>query len=110
MFRIYCTNKGCSKEMEPVLNTETNEVECSECGKNVTVPFSTKVGMKSIGQIKRTKRSEKAFSVECKKCKKVSVPKLDANKDIICGQCNQILDNISAPFATLVRENLKNKK
>ncbi len=104
MFRINCTNKGCHKESEAVLNTETNEVECGECGKNIDVPFSTKAAMKGIGQIKRAKKSEQAFSVECKKCKKVFVPALDQDKNIICGKCSERLDNIALPFANLIRE------
>lgn len=109
MFRIHCTNKGCRKESEAVLNTETDEVECMECGKNIDVPSMTKKSMLTIGQIKRTKKSEKAFSVECKKCKKISVPSLNENKEIICGKCGEMLDNISKPFANLIREKLKNK-
>lgn len=108
MFRIHCTNKGCRKESEALLNTETNEVECAECGKNIDVPSMTKVSMLGIGQIKRTKKSEKAFSVECKKCKKVSVPALNDDKDIVCGKCGLVLD-VSLPFANLIREKLKNK-
>lgn len=108
MFRIYCTNKGCSKESEALLNTETDEVECAECGKSINVPYSTKASLKSIGQIRRTKKSEKAFSVECKKCNKIEVPVIDANKNIVCGKCKVKLDNISAPFANLIREKLKN--
>jgi len=107
MFRIYCTNKGCGKENEAVLNTENNEVECIECGKNITVPHSTKISMKGLGQIKRTKKSEKAFAVECKKCNKVCVPSVDQNNKIICSNCKNVLDNISAPFATLIREKIK---
>jgi len=107
-FRIYCSNKGCGKESEVLLNTENDEVECGECGKNIAVPYSTKASLKSMGQIKRTKKSDKAFSVECKKCNKISVPVLDKDKNIVCGKCNMKLDNISAPFANLIREKLKN--
>lgn len=109
MFKIYCTNKKCRKETEALLNKENNEVECLDCGENINLPSQTKISMETIGQIKRTKKSDKAFSVECKSCKKVSVPILDKDKNIVCSHCNKILENISIPFANLIREKLKNK-
>lgn len=107
MFRVSCTNKGCNKEMIPLLNTETNEVECTECGKPTIVTDFAKNSMKSMGQIKRVEKSQQAFSVECKKCKKVMTPKIDKNKALACVNCSTVFDNISAPFENLIRSKIK---
>lgn len=107
MFRVYCSNKGCNKEMMPLLNLETNEVECTECNKPTTVTEFAKKSMKSMGQIKRIEKSQQPFSVECKKCKKILTPKIDKNNDLACAGCATVYDNISPPFANLIRQKIK---
>lgn len=107
-FMICCDNKGCGKSMEPLLNLETNNVECAECGKVInSVTSFTKTQMKSLGQIKKDDKKQQAFSVQCKSCKKSSVPLIDG-ENILCMLCKNKLD-ISVPYANLIREKFKNK-
>ena len=88
MFLIYCTNKGCGREVEPLLNTQTNEVECTECGKVIsTVTSFTKTQMKAMGQIKRVKQVRQAFATICKQCKVSAQPQLKNNK-LVCSECD----------------------
>lgn len=87
MFIIYCDNKGCGKEQEPLLNTSTDEVECSECGKVINnVTSFTKIQMKSMGQIKRAKKVQQAFAHACIKCNHTAQPKL-VNDKLLCAGC-----------------------
>lgn len=52
-----------------VLNVETNEVMCTECGENISnISEFTKLSMKSIGDIYRP-RKKKAFVFKCLTCK-----------------------------------------
>lgn len=105
MFRIYCDNKGCGKDMEPLLNINTNDVECTECGRAIkSITSFTKSQMKSIGQIKRDEKAKQAFSVQCRSCMKESAPKLGDKNEIRCSVCNHHLDYLSAPYAHAVRE------
>jgi hypothetical protein len=111
MFRIYCDNKGCGKDMEPLLNVNTNDVECVECGRSIkSITSFTKSQMKSIGQIKRDEKVKQAFSVQCRSCMKESTPKLGDKNELRCSICNNHLDYLSAPYAHAVRENLLRKQ
>lgn len=104
-FSINCNNKGCFKQQEPVLNTVTNEVECSECGRPITnVTHFVKVQMKSLGQTKKYAKS--AFSVRCEKCKTNALPKLGANDKLVCVGCGVELI-VSKPFELGARERIK---
>ena len=52
-FLVYCNNKGCGKEQEPLLDVSDNEAYCSECGGKVNVTVFAKSQMKALGQVKR---------------------------------------------------------
>ena len=111
MFRVYCDNKGCGKDMEPLLNVETNEVECTECGRDIkSIHKFTNTQMKSFGQIKRDQKAKQAFSVQCKTCMKDNPPKLGEGDKILCGVCGVYLDYLTAPYAHAVREFLKSRQ
>lgn len=104
-----CTNKGCNKEMEPLLDLDLNEVECTECGKPIKTTEFAKTSMKGIGQIKRAGKASQPYAIECKKCKKVLMPKIDADNKLACSVCSSEFENISVPFANLIREKLNGK-
>jgi ribosomal protein L34E len=105
MFRIYCDNKGCGKDMEPLLNVNTGDVECTECGRAIkSITSFTKSQMKAIGQVKRDEKVKQAFSVQCRSCMKESAPKLGSKKEIRCSICDSHLDYLSAPYTHAVRE------
>ncbi|SRR5260221_5751813 len=105
-FSINCPNKGCGKYTEPLLNTETNEAECSDCGGIINITIFAKSQMKSLGQIKRDGKKQQAFSVQCKNCKKSSVPIVNSESVVLCSLCKTKLD-ISEPYANLIREKFK---
>lgn len=111
MFRIYCDNKGCNKDMEPLLNLETGKVECTECGGNITNVTSFAIGqMKSMGQVKRDQKVKQAFSVQCKYCTKENGPYLNDKGQICCSACKKHLDYLAAPFAHMLKQQLETRK
>ena len=69
MATLTCTNKGCYKTTsDSLLDTSIDEIVCSECGKPIIgISSFTKRSMIGLGKI-RSKHTEKAYSVECKKC------------------------------------------
>lgn len=110
MFYIHCDNKGCGEHQAPNLDTDTNEVICSECGKpitNVTVFFKTQ--LKSFGQIVRSGKKQQAYTVQCKKCQKAGQPILDEKGiEILCSHCKEPFgDALSRPFKSAILEFLK---
>ena len=84
---ITCNNKGCLKSSTALLNTETLEVICQECGKPITnISDSMKRVLKSSGQIIRA-NEKKAFMILCKACNANREVVLDQNNKTICKLC-----------------------
>lgn len=105
-FRIFCTNKGCGKDMEPVIDKETQVVYCTECDKELpTVPIFTKRQMLSMGQVRRAVAKQKAFTTKCSACKKEDTP-IIVNNVLACSGCKNEL-KLSKPFEMMVRNHLK---
>lgn len=93
-FLMTCTNKGCYKTMEPLLNLEDNKVYCTYCNKymvNVS-PFTVNQ-MKHLNQVKKSSPARVAFSVTCPKCSEKALPKISGDI-VICSNCNAELNNI----------------
>lgn len=111
-FRVYCDNKGCMLEMEPVLDKALDKVYCTKCDQEIkNITKFAKAQMTSLGQIKRKERVQRAFAVKCQKCLKEAPPKLDrTGKLLICSACDKQLENISAPFAHTIKQYIKNNK
>ena len=108
MFSIYCDNKGCGKQQEPMLDLDTNEVICSECGKPIKcVTQFAKVQMRALGQIKRSGDRQKAFSVKCPHCEKEGQPKCGDGDKLLCSICGKELDHLSKPYKSAVLEYLR---
>ena len=107
-FLINCDNKGCHKLNEPQLDTNSNEVICSECGgiiKNIS--SFTKHQMKAMGQIVKNSAKQKPFAIKCEKCNNIDTPILKNNK-LICSKCNAE-SKVTPTFDKLIKEHLKNK-
>jgi len=83
-----CTNKGCLKQTDALLDVETGEVICQECGKPIFgVSEYMKRTLKSGGQIVR-KNEKKAFMVHCKSCNANRILVLDKDNNTICKTCH----------------------
>lgn len=105
---MYCNNKGCGKESEVLLNTNTEDVYCGECGETIqNVSHFTKTTLRTLGQIQRETKQQ-AFSVKCNSCQKNVVPKLNDKDQVFCSNCNTHLDYISKPYIQAIK--FKNAK
>ena len=103
MATLTCTNKGCYKTTsDSLLDKESNEVVCSECGKPIDgiSPF-TKRSMIGLGKV-RLKHTDKAYSVECKKCTRVGQPK-ETDGEFVCFNCDEPL-LLTDYFKKMLRE------
>lgn len=111
-FFTFCDNKGCRKNMAPVISKEDNKVYCTECGKEIhTVDNFMKRQMVSLGQVQRAERRKLAWSVKCNECGKEGPPVLDkAGKELICSYCGKPLKDLNKPFANMVLENLRSQR
>jgi hypothetical protein len=84
---ITCNNKGCLKSSNALLNLETLEVICQECGKTISnISDSMKRVLKSSGQVVRT-NEKKAFMVLCKACNANREVVLDQDNKTVCKLC-----------------------
>ena len=87
---ILCDNKNCHKSSNALLNPETLEVICQECGKPIeNVSDAMKRTLKSFGQIIRV--SKKAFMLACPQCKANREVVLDQDNNTICKNCHSPL-------------------
>lgn len=106
-FRIFCDNKGCRKEMRPVINKDSMVAFCTECNQpiNNISPFM-KRQMVSEGQIQKTEKKKLAWAVKCTKCQKEGPPEMTKDEKLVCSFCHEELD-LNKPFAQMIRVNLK---
>ena len=111
-FLMHCDNKGCGKDQEPLLDTQTNEVYCVECNRVInSVTHFAKVQMKTLGQIKRDEKQRQAFAVECASCKKKSAPVLTKEDRVQCSLCHtDITEKIAKPFLQVIKNYFKAQK
>lgn len=106
-FRTFCNNKGCGKEQEPLLNLDTNEVLCGECGKSISSLTSfAKATLKSMKQTTKNVKSQEPYSVKCSSCKREGQPNL-SGADLVCKFCKTVLTGLSKPFELTVKHALK---
>lgn len=109
-FSVYCNNKGCGKTQIPLLDTDTNEVICSECNKSInSITSFAKAQMKAMGLVKKASATRQAFAVGCKACKKSATPVVKDNV-LTCCSCNAPLTDINKPYETAIRQYLKSFK
>ena len=101
---INCTNKGCGKFNEVVLDTKTDQVFCSVCDKEIAnVSHFVKTQLKALKQVRRAKKQ--AFAIKCEHCKSEGMPKL-VNDVFVCAMCSKTV-NVSKPFEPLLRKVIK---
>lgn len=107
MFTTHCSNKGCYKQMEPVIDKATKTVFCTECNgeiKNITDFMKNQ--MIAMGQIRKTTGPKHAWAVKCEACGVEKPPKIGSKKEILCSACGAEL-NVSKPFAEVLRQKSK---
>ena len=110
MFELYCTQKGCKQRQKPTLDVVSNEVICSQCGGVIEgITDFTKIGMKSIGQIKRNTGKKQAFALNCGACSNIAQPVLGDNDSLLCVRCGEEHKQVSAPFKQAILTVLKSK-
>ena len=86
---INCDNRGCLKSSNALLNVETLEVICGECGKAIKgISEPMKRTLKSFGQILRNEE-KKAFMMACKSCNANREVVLDHENNTVCRVCNK---------------------
>lgn len=107
-FVTYCQHKGCMKEQQPLLDLDTNDVLCGECGKPITTLTSfAKAQLKTLGQTTKRQKTQRAYSVKCGACQRENPPEL-ADDKLVCRHCSKELTGLSKPFELTVRHALKN--
>jgi predicted RNA-binding Zn-ribbon protein involved in translation (DUF1610 family) len=105
MFLTYCRN--CKADVDPVLNTKSDEVVCPMCGEVLPNMSSfIKIQLKAFGQVKKVEKPKKAFSVKCKKCEAEAPPRVKTKDLFVCAVCGEELILMPA-FKNLVLENIK---
>jgi hypothetical protein len=94
---INCTNKGCMKSSNALLDEGTLEVICQECGKPIEgVSDAMKRTLKSFGQVVRT-NERKAFTLACRNCRANREIVLNQNNDTVCKVCHKEI-SVTAAF------------
>jgi hypothetical protein len=111
-FRTFCDNKGCRKEMRPLVDKETLVAYCTECGRPINnVSIFMRRQMVAYGQIRDTKKKKLAWSVKCDSCSKEGPPELNEDgKELVCSFCKTELTSLCKPFAQMIKVNLQAKR
>ncbi len=101
-----CTNKGCFKLQEPLLDLSDDKVYCGDCDKELTniSPF-LKQQLKSSRQIRVGGSTSKAYTLACGLCKKECRPFIK-NKSIYCSACQKEMP-LSPSFKHMLLMKLK---
>lgn len=86
---ITCTNKGCLKTSNALLDEETSEVVCQECGQPIeNIAESMRRTLKSFGQVVRT-NERKAFTMACRACRANREVALNEDNETVCKICHE---------------------
>lgn len=110
-YRSFCDNKGCKKEMRPVVNKDTLEAYCTECGQTVNnISIFMRRQMRDQGQVQRNEKKRLAWSVKCNHCQKEGPPELNKSGELVCSFCKKELDHLAKPFAQMIKLNLNAQK
>jgi hypothetical protein len=100
---IACTNKGCLKTSNALLDESSGEVICQECGKPINnISEAMKRTLKSFGLVIRN-QERKAFLLACNQCKANRNIVLDQNGNTICKICHNII-NVTPAFRLAMEE------
>jgi hypothetical protein len=116
-YRSFCDNKGCGKEMRPVVDKSTLKAYCTECGKEVSnISIFMRRQMLSYGQVSHNEKKKLPWAVKCLECSMEGPPVLSkdilvagrpATQVLLCSFCGKELTNLTKPFAEMIKVNLK---
>ncbi len=101
---LNCTNKGCYANDEHKLDLNEDKVICDHCGKEITVPETTKRTLKSLNQVR--KKPKTGIQITCKTCGHTDKPVLSQQPNstiATCRKCYAKLD-IHPSFVNAMRE------
>jgi hypothetical protein len=100
---IMCTNKGCLKQSNALLDESSGDVICQECGKPIeNVSSAMKRTLKSFGQIVRS-NEKRAFMMACRNCRANREIVLDQDNNTLCKICHSLI-NTTASFKLAMEE------
>lgn len=104
---IWCSNKGCGKSSDAVLDKNDNEVYCVECDKVITnITAFTKATLKSLNQTR--KPTKEPLAMKCASCKNEQLPGLKNDK-FVCRKCQKEMQ-IGKTFEPLIMKAIKEKE
>jgi ribosomal protein L34E len=108
-YRCFCDNKGCGKEMRPVVDKATLIAYCTECGKPVNnISIFMRRQMASSDQVRKDEKKKLPWSTKCQSCLKEGPPILDkTGSKLMCSFCGKELTSLAKPFAEMIKVNLK---
>jgi transcription elongation factor Elf1 len=120
-FRCFCDNKGCGKEMRPVVDKATMIAYCTECGKAINnISIFMRRQMVSHDQVRRDEKKKLPWAVKCTACNKEGPPELSkdmtmagrttTSNTLVCSFCGKELTTLAKPFAEMIKVNLKAQK
>src|ERR1039457_5453481 len=85
---IWCSNKGCGKSSNAVLDKNDNEVYCCECDRAIAnITSFTKATLKSLNQTRQP--TKEAFAMKCASCKNEQLPSLSKDGKFVCRKCQK---------------------
>jgi ribosomal protein L34E len=107
-YRCFCDNKGCGKEMRPVVDKTTLIAYCTECGKPVNnISIFMRRQMASSDQVRKDEKKKLPWSILCVSCNKSGPPDLGkSGEKLNCSFCGKELLNVARPFYEMIRANL----
>ena len=108
-FITFCNseNKDCRKEVEPEIEKSTGKVFCPECDLEVKIDPFMKNQLIAMGQVKKDKKTNTPFAVECPNCKKKGKPTVKGS-EVFCSSCSHNLtDVLSKPYIEMLKTVIK---
>jgi len=100
---IACNNRGCLNQSSALLDKDTGEVVCQECGEVIKgISDFMKRTLKDAGQVIRT-NVKRAYMVGCSSCKANREPVYNEDNKIVCKVCHNPI-NLTPQFFLAMEE------
>lgn len=110
VFRCYCDNENCHKEMNPVVDKNTLVAYCTICNQPInSLNIFIRRQMAYDGQIVKQEIKKSAWALKCGKCTKIATP-IEQDGKLCCAFCKEVLQNVNPVSEKLIKQYLKSKK